>query len=100
MTILIIGGVLFGTILGRFFKVLILVPVSALAIVLVLAGPALAEHSLARALLEIFALITSLQIGYAAGVVSINIPVLSQNVRKSWTAHHTHSTASRSFHVW
>jgi len=40
MGLLILGGVLFGMILGRFFRWFVLVPVCGLASVLVLANPA------------------------------------------------------------
>ena len=68
MTILIIGSVLLGAILGRFFKVLVLAPAFALSLAMVVASSAYFGHSLPRALLEFLVLITNLQIGYASGV--------------------------------
>lgn len=70
MSIIIVGGVLFGTILGRFFKIFILVPASALAVVLVLASPTPTDHSLSATLLEIAVLVTSLQVGYVVGLLT------------------------------
>jgi hypothetical protein len=64
VTILIIGSILLGATLGRFFKVLVLVPACALVLVAVLVGSANGEHGLLRPLLEFVVLITSLQIGY------------------------------------
>ena len=70
MTILIIGSVLLGAILGRFFKVLVLAPACALVLAVVLVKSADREHGLLRPLLEFAVLITSLQIGYVFGLVS------------------------------
>ena len=70
MTILIIGSVLLGAILGRFFKVLVLVPACALVLAVALVKSADGEHGLLRPLLEFAVLITSLQIGYVFGLVS------------------------------
>ena len=68
MTILIMGSVLLGAILGRFFKVLILVPACALTLAMVVASSAYFGYSLPRAVLEFIVLITSLQIGYVFGL--------------------------------
>jgi hypothetical protein len=69
VTILIIGSILLGATLGRFFKVLVLVPACAFVLVAVLVGSANGEHGLLRPLLEFVVLITSLQIGYVFGLV-------------------------------
>jgi uncharacterized membrane protein YoaK (UPF0700 family) len=66
--ILIIGSLLLGAILGRFFNVLVLAPAFALSLAMVVASSAYFGHSLPRALLEFLVLITNLQIGYASGV--------------------------------
>jgi len=70
MAILLIGSVLLGAVLGRFFKVLVLVPACALVLAAVLAGSEGVEHGLLRPLLEFAGLITGLQIGYASGLLS------------------------------
>ena len=80
MAILILGSVLLGAVLGRFFKVLVLVPACALVLVRSADG----EHGLLRALLEFAVLITSLQIGYVVGLVSHSIPSVSE--RRGTTA--------------
>lgn len=98
MGILVIAGVLFGTLLGRFFKVFVLVPACVLAIVLVLAKATSAEHSWAWSLLEIAVLVTSLQIGYALGMVSGEFPALMNLCRKA-LRHHAPTQTSRSIHV-
>jgi hypothetical protein len=63
MYILIIGSILLGAILERFFKVLVLIPACAVTLAMVVASSAYFEHSLLRALLEVVVLLTSLQIG-------------------------------------
>jgi hypothetical protein len=72
---------LLGAVLGRFFKVLVLVP-GALVLAAVLVGSADGEHGLLRPLLEFAGLITSLQIGYASGLLSFSIPSGSQREGK------------------
>ena len=70
MTSLAIGGVLLGTVFGRFFKVWILVPASALTFLIVFASSAYYEHGLPSALLEFSVIASCLQIGYASGHLS------------------------------
>ena len=70
MTILLIGSVLFGAVLGRFFKFLILVPTCAFVLGAVLVESTYVEHGLLRQVLEFAVLITSLQIGYVLGLIS------------------------------
>jgi hypothetical protein len=69
MGILAIVGVLFGIILGHFFKCFVLIPASGLAALLVLTNPGQMEGSLLGSIAQIVALITSLQIGYVVGLV-------------------------------
>jgi hypothetical protein len=68
MGILVIGGVLFGMILGQFFMWNVLVPACGLVIVLALVYPADVGHSLLSGFLHIYLLTTSLQIGYVIGL--------------------------------
>ena len=82
MAILLIGSVLLGAVLGRFFKVLVLVPACAFVLAAVLVRSADVEHGLLRPLLEFAVLITSLQIGYASGLLSFLIPSVSQRQGK------------------
>jgi hypothetical protein len=79
VTILIIGSVLLGAILGRFFKVPVLAPAFALSLAMVVASSAYFGRSLPRTLLEFVVLITSLQIGYASGLLSRLSPSVSEN---------------------
>ncbi|QBR71748.1 hypothetical protein CU048_11230 [Beijerinckiaceae bacterium] len=85
MEILVIGGVLFGTVLGRVFKVLILLPAGLLAIILIAINCTLVGHTLLEGLLQTILLITSLEVGYVTGLVSTNLPALAQGLRKTWT---------------
>jgi hypothetical protein len=76
MAILLIGSVLLGAVLGRFFKALVLVPACALVLAAVLVADV--EHGLLRPLLDFVGLIISLQIGYVSGLLSFFIPSGSQ----------------------
>jgi hypothetical protein len=78
VAILLIWSVLLGAVLGRFFKVLVLVPACAFLLATVVVRSANGEHGLVRALLEFVVLITSLQIGYASGMLSHLIPSVSE----------------------
>ena len=66
----VIGSVLLGAILGRFFKVLVLLPAFALSLAIVLASSAYFGHSLSRTFIELVALVVSLQLGYVSGLLS------------------------------
>ena len=70
MTVLLIGSVLLGALLGRFFKVLVLVPASAAVLIALLIQSASAWHGLLHLFLEFAVLVISLQIGYVAGLFS------------------------------
>jgi hypothetical protein len=69
VAILAIGSVLLGTVFGRFFRVWVLVPACALTFAIVFASSAYYEHGLLNALLEFAVVATSLQIGYASGLL-------------------------------
>ena len=98
MAILILGSVLVGAVLGRFFKVLVLVPACALVLAVVLVRSADGEHGLLRPLLEFAVLITSLQIGYVFGMVSHSIPSVSE--RRGTTAAPPATRPVRGFFVF
>jgi hypothetical protein len=71
-----------GAVLGRFFKVLVLVPACAFLLVAVVVRSA--EHGLLSPLLEFAVLSATLQIGYVSGLVSHLIPSVSE--RRGTTA--------------
>ena len=72
MGILVVGGILFGMILGRFFKWFVLIPACGLAAVLVLINPVHMENSLLSWFFQFVVLTASLQIGYVVGLVAPN----------------------------
>ena len=74
MAILVIWSVLLGAVLGRFFKVLVLVPACALAVATVLLRSTDVEQGMLRPLLEFAVLIVSLQIGYVSGLLAFFTP--------------------------
>ena len=82
MGILVVGGVLFGIILGHFFKWFVLIPACGLAIVLVLINPAHMESSLLGWFVQFVVLTTSLQIGYVVGLVASTFRRKKPGVRR------------------
>lgn len=72
MTLLVIVGVLFGIILGQFFKCYVLIPACGLALVFVLADPAHMNSNLLNSFLHFVVLTTTIQIGYVVGLVVSN----------------------------
>ena len=81
MEILITGGAFFGAVLGRFFKVLVLMPAGALAIALLLAKRPVAGHPLLDSILGIGLLIASLELGYVMGLLATDITAAAQLIR-------------------
>ena len=81
MAILITGGALFGGVLGRFFKVLVLMPAGTLAIALLLARQEVAGHTWLDSLRGIGLLIASLELGYVTGLISTDISAAAQGLR-------------------
>jgi hypothetical protein len=78
--IFVIGSVLLGVILGRFFKVLVLVPVSALLVASVIGWSFYDQCGLLSALGRMAILVTALQIGYASGMITYLIPPFLQRM--------------------
>lgn len=70
MTALLIGTALFGLILGRFFKVYVLVPTSAFVLLLTLAAPTLRNYSVTYSCAEIALILACLQAGYFVALAS------------------------------
>ena len=81
MEILIAGGAFFGAVLGRFFKVLVLMPAGAVAIALLLVRREVAGHTLFDSFLGIGLLIASLELGYVTGLISTDISAAAQGFR-------------------
>ena len=76
MAIRLIWSALLGAVLGRLFKVLVLVPACAFLLVAIVVRSA--EHGLLSRLLEFAVLNATLQIGYVSGLVSHLIPSVSE----------------------
>ena len=70
MTILIVGVVLLGAVLGRFFRVWILVPTGAVTVLAALASSILHDAGIFGVLSECVVVLVGLQIGYVTGVFS------------------------------
>jgi len=67
MAIFLVAGVIIGILLGLRFKVLVLVPASVLAtVVIILSG---SGHELSTIILTLVGTVVSLQMGYIAGSV-------------------------------
>ena len=73
MSILVVGGVLFGMVLGQFFKWFVLFPAFGFAVILALTSSMHVDNSLLGSFLGFLALITSIQIGYVAGLILHNL---------------------------
>jgi purine-cytosine permease-like protein len=76
--ILTIGGVLLGAALGRFFKVLILIPACLVILAAVIARLAFFGGDLLHLCVDYVVLIASLEIGYASAFLSTSILHKSQ----------------------
>jgi hypothetical protein len=82
MDILVIGSVLIGILLARFFTVYVLFPACIFAIVLVLVSPSHGLNGPWWTILEIAAAITSIQLGYGAGLILQGMPTSLQRFRR------------------
>jgi hypothetical protein len=81
MEIVITGGAFFGAVLGRFFKVLVLIPAGALAIALLLVNREVAGHRLLDTFLGNGLLVASLELGYVTGLISTDFCPAAQVFR-------------------
>jgi hypothetical protein len=97
MFIIMVAGVLFGTILGRFFEVLILVPASVLSAVIVVVSTASADTGFWYSALEIGVVVISLQVGYIVGIVT-GSDLLVERKFCAWEEHRPRAV-SRSSHI-
>jgi hypothetical protein len=81
MEILIAGGAFFGAVLGRYFKVWVLIPANVLAIALLLVWGEVVGHPWLDSFLGIGLLIASLELGYVMGLISTDISTAAQGIR-------------------
>jgi hypothetical protein len=98
MISLLLGAVLFGLVLSRFFRVYILIPTCGVAIILVLTGPGLINQTLTASCLQIVGLVAGLQFGYVAGLVLTQYAAGFSGRRQSWGSR-AHALPSRSLHM-
>lgn len=84
MAILITGGAFLGAILGRFFKVFVLVPASAFLILLFLIGIDFSAPPLSGSLINVALVIVSLEVGYFTGLISTDLSSVAQSLRCLW----------------
>jgi hypothetical protein len=98
MTDLVIVGALLGLILGRLFKVYVLLPACALVALLALTGPYLIGKSVGTSFFELIVLLASLQFGYVAGLLSNHLSTFLSGPRRLW-ASLMHAVSSRTLHV-
>jgi hypothetical protein len=78
---ILIAGAFLGAVLGRFFKVWVLIPAGALAIALLLVRREVAGHTWLDSFLEIGLLIASLELGYVTGLISTHISAAAHGFR-------------------
>ncbi len=74
MYISILSSLILGTILGRFYKFPILIPVYALAIITMLIRSGLKPFGLTTVLIELIVIIVCVQIGYIVGIWAQQMP--------------------------
>jgi hypothetical protein len=98
MPILIVGGAFFGAILGRIFKVFVLIPAVALAIASLLVRREVAGHTLLNSFPGIGLLIASLELGYVTGLISTDISTAAQ-VFRGFLARCRRPASSRPTHL-
>ncbi len=82
MAISIIGAVLVGAVLARFYNVFILVPAIALVLAAVLGRAFYFQQGLLRPAVEFALIITSLQIGYVAIPISYVVMAPVRRIRR------------------
>jgi hypothetical protein len=82
VAILILSGLLLGTILGRRFKIYILFPTYAFAFILMIAKSRFVALDIWTAAAETAVLMICLQLGYIIGLASTDPSVVTKFVRK------------------
>lgn len=87
MMTFVFSALLFGAILGQFFKVMILFPADALLILFILAASAYSNDGPTSIALKIAILIPSNAVGYALGQSVFHIPDLWHWLRTHRTSH-------------
>lgn len=98
MATLLIATALFGLILGRFFKVYVLIPTSGFILALALAEPTLSYDSATYSFVEIILILASLQTGYFVALASKSLSPV--HLSRGWIfGSASHSSSSRPLHL-
>ncbi len=82
---LVMVRLLLGLALGRFFRVYVLVPGCALAIVLAMSGPQTLASSIFGSLLQVAVVVAALQAGYVASLIFAHHPIALPRLRRMTT---------------
>lgn len=82
MTVLIIGSVLLGAILGQFFKVLVIAPVAAAVFAALVVRTIFIGHSAETLAVDFAVSLIGLQIGYASLLFPAAVSALWRHVKK------------------
>jgi hypothetical protein len=96
--LLIAGGALLGAIIGRFFKVLVLIPVCAVAAALQWMNCQMAEKTVLDSLASVGLLILSLEFGYFIGLLSTDIFAAAHRLSE-FRARLRHESQARQAHL-
>lgn len=94
MGILVVGGVLFGIILGQLFECFVLIPACGLASILILAISVHTDYGILGWFVQIIAVFTSLQIGYVVGLVGWNLPLAPKRSKDLCSGRHNETRSS------
>lgn len=97
MAVLILSGLLLGTILGRRFRIYILFPTYGFALILMIAKASFAALDFWTAVAETAVLMASLQFGYLIGLASTDPSTVTKLARK-FRRHGAPAARSRSIH--
>ncbi len=101
MIVLAIASLLTGWLLGQFFKVLVLIPASGLAIPVIFAVSVFLGDTLLQTALKIAACVWIMAVGYALGQMVFNLPSILRGWRKApaeetaWTPRKAPLTAKK-----
>jgi hypothetical protein len=81
MELLFTGGAFLGAVVGRFFRILVLLPICTVAVALLFVNCELAERTLSDSLVRVGLLVGALELGYVTGVISTDISEAAQRLR-------------------
>jgi hypothetical protein len=97
---LLIATVVLGLVLGRLFKVYVLIPTCCLATAVAFAGPTLGYESLTNSVLDLVLLLASLEIGYFLALASKNLQFSAASRTKLWRSPRARAESSGPLHLF